>query len=530
MSKTVGTCLLLFCALFTVCSLGVESYSPISTDETNRLEYRGTTETTVKLKVVDESGDHIDATIQAFECKRSGWSHPRICPFLAESKAHTEGVFTLELPNIYGQAEIRIITKELHAIPIVLPESIAATIDLGTIVIREDERQRPDFGYDYTYREFEGQVLDEENNPIEGLIVLDVGKNLDRIPFALDSKFEYTDSNGKFAIHLRDIDTGISIHSHVGWIRLKREAFNPHSWDADSFYYFDMESSHIPTVNLETIEKTEIVVRGKKEEEVSFSIFANFPYSDYKIPLSTLSRRFDNRDSSRTNGELSNWLRASTDGHISRLVRYPSGSKPLIVDFDDDRRTRVRVTSGGRVVSNATISIVEAGSGYRADVEQPHKRSVVIDKFVTDRNGRLVVKANPNSSYVALVASNRFSPKATVLRVGKTNNIELVQRNSEVTLRGIAPGETVRLKVSGTDTITHFQRTINQEELSLDLASGLYDVTIENSGTGTVRGATFEVSNQPLIVDLSQDKRPTLMINLPPLPEIPKSQKTIQFL
>ena len=524
MNKIVATCFMLCCALLVDCVLGVESYKPISTDESNRLDYRGTTETTVKLRVVDENGDHIDATIQAFECEREGYGHPQICPFLAETTNHIDGVYTFDLPDCRGTAEIRIITSNHGVIPIRLPKTSVATIDLGTLEFNRKEQRRPEYGFDFTYREFRGRILDEDNNPIEGLLVHDIGRNLDRVPFAIDSKYEYTDSKGQFAVLVREIDRDIYIHTHVGPIRLRREFEDSEHWDADSTYDFVRDGSELPRVHLETEEGTEIVVKGKQANEVGFSLFATYPYAYRQIPFSTLKQRYKRRYSPFSDTGRTTWIRASTEGHLSRLLPYPSIGRSLTVDISKDKLTAFRITSKDGVIKNAKVSIVEAGADYRGEYELPRKRSLVIDTFFTDRNGRFVVKADPGSSYVALVTAKGFAPRASSVHIGKTNEIELVRSGSEVTLRGLALGESVRVNISGTDTVAAYFRTVEQKKLSIRLPPATYDAIVENVAKRTSRGMTFELSDKPLTVDLRRDVRPLLKINLPTLPKISESR------
>ena len=484
-------------------SLGAESYYPIHVDDLDRVELRGTQTTSVRLKVIDGKRELDKATVQVFECDGS-WKN---CTLLAEAEQFGDGIHWLQIPKSHSTLRLRILADDLGEISMVLPDIHAGEIDLGTVNFEDHtDLGEPEKFDGYM---FEGVALDEKGKPLEGIRVRNFGPHGG--PFDRSFRATYTDVDGRFSVWDSGMYPSVRLHTHDG-SRLEFYEDTPS---------VEREENGLLRITLETVEEIDIITRGKPLDKVAFSLYSHFPYSKESIPISTLQRRFK---SERTDSNT--WLLASTDGHLSRLVRYPRPESALKVDFSQDRPISIKVSSGGSPIEGAKINVIEAVSGYRDPSEFPEHRNQEIDVLVSGEDGQSSSMGDPATSYVAVIVAQGYAPKATLLSFGTTNEVDLDPLNPQVELSGVRTGETVKIKVKGTDELALYWKVEEGNKKLVQLEPAIYDATVASESGEVVRGTTLELGSQPTSIDLSTDARPSLVFDLPVLPAIPERIKS----
>lgn len=495
----LGLCL----TLLVLNPLWAESYYPIHVDDSDRVELRGSQQTDIRLRTVYGNQNLDEAIVQVFECTKS-WP---ICALLTEAERHSDGTYRMRVPRTHLALTLRIIDEDHGVISMELPHTHSGEIDMGSVDF-QGLSNLEDIKY-FFGSELEGVVLDEDGKPLEGIRVKNFGPhggNFDRSFVAT-----YTDEKGSFNIWHTGHAARVSLYGHDG-SRFELHEDTPN---------VAIEAGGLFRITLETAEEIDIVTRGKPLDQVAFSLYSLFPYSKDKIPISTLKRRFTSPETLAPE-----WLLAHADGHLARLIQYPSRESPLRVDFSQDKPISIKVTSGGAPVEGARIHVFEAFSGYLSPTEFPGDRSQEIDMLVSTEDGQSSSMGDPNTSYVAMIVAEGFAPKATLLRFGATNEVDLDSINSQVELRGVQTGETVKIMVKGTDELAIYWKVEDRNKKLVQLAPGIYDATVASKSGEVVRGTTLELGGHPTSIDLSTDTRPLLKLDLPVLPAIPARVKS----
>lgn len=464
---------------------------------------------TVKSRVVDGNNAPRLVDVDALVCD---FNYRRECDVVSRSKTDSDGRFVLQIPKAPSLVFLAVSQDGYLLFNRAIPSSSGGTIDLGTIVL--DKEPQPSKYYFPQLVNFSGVLLDESSNPVAAIRVS---------PFIVENpkpsypvvSYSYTDSRGRFDT---DVRAGLSFHvmTHTGpiWISTDEEfrMLREEKWGRNAFYLADSREN--ATIQLKSVERVEIQLIGKEEEEVEFSLYGPYPYHQQLIPLSTLKLRF-HRNPKDT------WLRVRTPGHLSRLIQYPRMGEPLIVDFSQDIPVVVQVTSGGKAVNGARVDFIESFGGYRPTSPVPSNEWSEVDSFTSDGEGRVFVKGERHSGYVACAYAESYVPSCLKLDSSFGNELELVRKNRIVEFEGLERGDYLRLKIAGTDVIEYAKPIEKGGKLSIPVAPGKYDATIARRDKGVVRGFTFEVKRSREHVDLRKDNRPRVTVSLPTLPGIP---------
>lgn len=494
------------------CSNPFDNYSigfqPTNLGVVNR---PGTYMVTVLTRVVNGSGEPQLADVAALSCDFGYWSE---CDVLSRAKTDSDGRSVLQIKKAFGVVYLVISQDGLRRFRKAIPRSSGGTVDLGTIVL--DEEPPSSGGNSPPLVNYSGVLLDESNNPVAGIRFAPfvIQSRKPRVPIV---SYSYTDAQGRFNASVPEWPGEVHLVSHSGpiWISME-ETFRgllEDKWGSNTFYLVD--SREDTTVRLKSLETVNIRLIGKQPDEIDFSMYAPYPHHQHVIPISTLKLRFHEKPQDM-------WMRVSSTGHLSRLVKYPSIGNPLIVDFSNDKPIVVRVSSDGHPVNGARVDFIEASAGYRPKYQIPSHDWSETDSLITDSNGGVFVKGDGNSVYVACAYMESHLPSCVRLHSSVENELELSRKNKVVEFVGLEEGDYLRLKIAGTDIIEYAKPIEDEGKLSVSVAPGTYDATVARKDQGVVRGYTFEARRSLERVDLREDNRPEVTISLPELPPIPE--------
>lgn len=496
-------------ATFTVPILGdVPTSSPIRVDEYNKIDDPGSYGTTVWLRVIDTDNNALDATVYALQCTDGRHS---FCRYVADKPNRIRDRYHLYINKASNPMWIVVESKpDYDPTYVVLPDTYMGTIDLGSLTLEKRSNSRDELASDY--HDFNGALVDENENPVQGLRIYDTRRIHGRLRVY---EPKYSDARGRVRGYQVSKKGYLSLHTHVGDLIITGSEPEPDSADED-FYY--VESIVDAVVKLKESERITVNIKGKKDDAVTFSLYDDYPNEQHSIPLSTLKKRL-------VGGSNLEWLIVNSEGHLSRLVKYPEFGEPLVVDFSKDKRIRIRVTGSGAPLSNARVDVVEAAAGYRSDFTRGDESQHEINSLTTDESGRITVRGDPDTTYVAYVSADGYGPRKMTIRYRKTNTIDLPSNANQVTLLGITDEEVIRVKIGGSQKVAYYGTANQNGELTIRLARGTYDATVLRKSKGIVRGRTFEVRGGSQAVDLSVDSRPLIEFSLPPLPPTPANMR-----
>lgn len=148
----------------------------------------------------------------------------------------------------------------------------------------------------------------------------------------------------------------------------------------------------------------------------------------------------------------------------------------------------------------------------QSEVEIPVMRRVELEIAGVDAQG--------------LVYAKGYVPARVILQAGSEKRVLLVKRDVMVTFTGLGIGELLRVKVAGRGSLVALRRVADTSPVVVPLAPGTYDVSVANADSVVERGTTFVLGGEPRVVDTTVDRRPELVVRLPELPVVPESHRS----
>lgn len=258
--------------------------------------------------------------------------------------------------------------------------------------------------------------------------------------------------------------------------------------------------------NFETLRRLRLVVKGEREDRIDYHWL---DWDDWRPTSGDLLRRVLGKSEERT------LVRARVSGRLDRFVPYPPLNSSVVYDFRNDEPHGLVVVDRGNPVPGAKVDIVDVATPLTLQLrrEDPHA-PIPLTRDATDSEGRLSLLGDPEGIYVAYVYAEGFEPARVRLSAGVDERVELVARDVDVRFKGLIAGELLRVKVAKSDSPVAVVRGVDNEPVAARLAPGSYDATVEDEAGEIVSGTTFTVAGAPHIVDLLQDDRPEVVLNL----------------
>ena len=275
-------------------------------------------------------------------------------------------------------------------------------------------------------------------------------------------------------------------------------------------------------IELSVVKRLDVQIEGVLPEEITYSWVSSFLslYDNDWIPL---DRGLVNLI--LTESEGLSLLRARAPGHIARLALYAPEQTALRYDFGNDVPHRLQVVSNGKPVAGARVEIVQS-PGVIPPMPTDSMlhglgQSDLLDRVMTDAEGRVCLAGDPDVTYVAYVYADGYSPARIRWQAGSETRVVLTTRNIAVRFTGLQTGELLQIKPADRDMLIGGWHIGDGEAVTTSLAPGVYDASVTTAEGAVVRGATFTVT-KPVAVDLTVDRRPRVVLRLPPLPAVPE--------
>lgn len=375
----------------------------------------------------------------------------------------------------------------------------------GGVTLSVSEQESPAQDKQPRHR-LEGRLLLPGGEPIRGLPVwTGVGK----LPIST-----ITDLKGRFFFETKSLsEDGLLVLTPAGPLTI---AFNRKSVDDDELpaprYLVDPNKPF--EIELSVLKHLDVKVEGVLSNEVSYSwIWVD---NDW-IPL---DRDLVDLILTEPQGQL--MLRARTPGHFARFALYPPKQSALRFDFEKDIPHRLQVVSNGKPIAGAKVEIVETSGLFPATgIFDAPGQNILLDRVETDTEGRVSLAGDPQAAYVAYVYAAGYDPARIRWRAGVEARLDLKERNIGVRFTGLQSGELLQVKPAGRDALIGGWYVGDAEAVATSLSPGVYDVSVTSSEGAVVRGTTF-TATKSIVVDLTVDRRPRVVLHLPPLPAVPE--------
>jgi hypothetical protein len=218
------------------------------------------------------------------------------------------------------------------------------------------------------------------------------------------------------------------------------------------------------------------------------------------------------------------YWRAEVAGRLPRIDAWrPQASEPVRLRFDFARDVpfALRVTSGGRPLAGAEVDVTLRTQRFAGAPRDGfwYPRELALTRLASDADGRVRVLGDPEHDLLVLARAPGHEPRRAAWRPGGELALELPTRATCVRFDGLAEGEHLRVRRAGSSVLT--ARLAPRAELALALAAGSYDASVIGADGALLRGTSFEAAGAATRVDLTLDRRPRVVLHLPPLPQPP---------
>ena len=333
-----------------------------------------------------------------------------------------------------------------------------------------------------------------------------------------------TDDDGRFEFESRHMVERLSVATPSGELSIdSRPYFDGVDLD-DLPPEYDVNPATLPPkqvvdfgkpfeARFETRRQLRLVVRGERGR-IAYSWLDRDEWRPIRADL--LSRVMGKSDEQTL-------VRTKVPGRIDRLLVYPPANSRMVFDFRNDQPHGLVVVGKDGPVAGAKVEIVDVAAPLllRLRREDP-AAPILLNRDVTDAQGRLSLAGDPDGLYVAYVYADGHEPARVRLMPGRDARVELVARDADVRLQGVRAGEYVHVRPAGHGSLVVAVRaTADDEAIAVRLSPGTYDATVADDAGNIVRGTTFAVGKPSLVVDVSRDSRPRVVLR-PPVYRNPK--------
>jgi hypothetical protein len=354
-------------------------------------------------------------------------------------------------------------------------------------------------------RHWRGRVLWPDGSPAAGLPVALYGRWVSARAFAA-SETAWTDADGRLEIASNDplLDRlRIELPGGECWV-VERP---PEKGDWLESRTAFVEPSEGFEIRLEEGSRSTIRIEGVPREDVEMSWF----HAGEWRPCSEDAATF----APPAPGWSYRSLRASAPGHLSRIASGTTRDREIVFSFGNAEPHELVVRGPDGPFAGASIDVVQDSPRF----SRPAQR--LLDRRGTDQEGGLDVLGDPEAIYVAYVYAAGHEPQILRLRPGR-NEATLAPAGARVTFRGVPPDATLRVKPAGREALVAFRKGADE----VRLAAGRYDASLQAGDGSMIGGTTFAVrAGERLEVDLSEDRRPRVVIRVPPLPPVPEGRR-----
>ncbi|MYD96345.1 MAG: carboxypeptidase regulatory-like domain-containing protein [Gammaproteobacteria bacterium] len=350
-----------------------------------------------------------------------------------------------------------------------------------------------------------GRLLTTGGRPLTGLPV--EGYGLSDV---------YTDDDGRFEFSSRHMVDTLTVATPSGELSIASRPYFE-GIDSDALPLPDsvalqpqqlVDFTRPFEARFATRRQLRLVVRGERGDRIAYSWFDR---NEWRPIRADLLRRVVATSDEQT------LVRASVPGRIDRLLVYPPQSSSMLLDFRNDEPHGFVVVGKDGPVAGAKVEVVDAAAPMmlRLRREDP-SAPLQLNRTNTDAQGRFSLAADPAGLYVAYVYADGYEPARVRLVPGGDSRVVLVARDTDVRLQGVRAGEYVRLRPAGHGALVAAVRaTGGDEPIAVRLSSGTYDATVVDDAGDIVRGTTFTVGESSMVVDISRDSRPRVILRLP---------------
>ena len=351
-----------------------------------------------------------------------------------------------------------------------------------------------------------------------GRLVATDGRPLVGLPVEMWRQTVYTDEDGRFEIASKYMIRDLRIPTPSGELYIASEPWF-RGVDLDTLpSHYDVNPETLPPrevvdfarpfeAEFETFRRIDLVVAGEREGRIDYRWL---DWKGWRPITADLLRRVLGKSDAQT------LVRTTVPGRIDRLVVYPPPTSKLMFDYNKDEPYRLAVVDDGMPVSGADVEIVDAATPVTLRLEREDPQTpLLVYRAATDAMGRVSVAGDPDGLYVAYVYADGYEPARVRLVPGRETRVNLLARDVEVRFAGLRPGEVLRIKLAGRDTLVKAVPAVAHEPISVLLAPGSYDAAVEDAAREIVSGTTFTVAQGSGVVDLGQDRRPEVVLRLP---------------
>ena len=351
-----------------------------------------------------------------------------------------------------------------------------------------------------------------------GRLVATDGRPLVGLPVEMSRQTVYTDEEGRFEVVSEYMIDDLSIPTPSGKLYVASKPWF-RGVDLDTLpSHYNVNPETLPPrvvvdfnrpfeAEFETFRRIDLVVTGEREGRIDYRWL---DWKGWRRITADLLRRVLGKSDAQT------LVRTTVPGRIDRLVAYPPATSKLIFDYNKDEPHRLAVVDDGMPVSGAEVEIVDAATPVTLRLEREDPQTpLLVYRAATDAMGRVSVAGDPDGLYVAYVYADGYEPARVRLAPGRETRVNLSARDVEMRFAGLRPGEVLRIKLAGRDTLVKAVPAVAHEPISVLLAPGSYDAAVEDAVREVVSGTTFTVAQGSGVVDLGQDRRPKVVLSLP---------------
>ena len=351
-----------------------------------------------------------------------------------------------------------------------------------------------------------------------GRLVTTGGRPLIGLPVEMSRQTAYTDEDGRFEIASEYMIDSLRVPTPAGELYVASKPWfggvdldtlpSHYNVNPDTLPPLEVVDFSMPfEARFETFRHLDLVVIGERQGRIAFSWL---DWNGWRSTTADLLRRVLGKSDTQT------LVRATVPGRIDRLVAYPPRTSKLVFDYNKDEPHRLVVVDNGLPVTGAKVEIVDVATPLmvRLDRRDPQV-PLLVYRATTDAIGRMTVAGDPDGLYVAYVYADGYEPARIRLESGGDTRVNLVARDVEVRFAGIRPGEVLRIKLAGRDTLVKAVPAVDHHPIAVLLAPGSYDAAVEDAAREISSGTSFTVSEGARVVDLRQDRRPEVALHPP---------------
>ena len=352
----------------------------------------------------------------------------------------------------------------------------------------------------------------EPSRRISGRFLSPDGEALHGLNVAARRATAVTGVDGRFTLVVDELPNRVSVWSPSGRFSVATEP--DRGWLPEDTKEVLVASFGDPFgIKVPFARRVKVAAVGARPHEISYSWLVGERWQE--VGLSVLGLVFEQQPQTL--------IRAEKPGHLPRLAGYPPRAEHLRFDFSVDEPHRLVVVGRDGPVEGATVDIVQMATTSREHVSINDPRAdVLLESVSTDADGRVHLAGDPQAIYVAYVYAAGYEPVRVRLRAGIDSHVELQPRSIRVEFTGLRPDELLRVKQAGRDSLVALHRVVDESSVVVVLSPGTYDASVENANLEIERGLGFEVADKPRRVDMTVDRRPELVLRLPPLPLVPE--------